>query len=571
MILRYRQRLFLYFSIVFTVFTVSIVVVEQAREKTYKTVALEEKLEAYTDIINAKLIQKGEPYVKHLQDFERVLPTDLRVTLIASKGKVIYDNTVDSFLLMENHWNRPEIKGALALGKGSDIRDSETKHTEYLYYAKRFGDKYIRVALPYNIQLQRFLKPDNVFIYFILAFFAVFILIIHLLTYQFGKTIKQLRDFVLQPDKYLADKPIFPADELGEISAKMTDNYFHLMESKTAIHLEKQKLLQHIQISEEGICFLSSTSNVEFYNGLFIQYINSLSEEPASDAAIILTDPLFSELQEFITSKEKNYFETQISKHGKTFTLKANIFDDKSFEVILSDITKQEKTKQLKQEMTGNIAHELRTPITSIRGYLETILEQSTIPEDKKTRFIQQAYNQSIVLSEIIRDMSLIAKIEEGPNSFVLEQVNLNQVFFKLKDEVSNTMNLKNDTFNWQIPADLVIQGNASLLYSLFRNLTDNALRYAGEDVAITVNLYNEDADFYYFSFYDNGLGIQDEHHLNRLFERFYRVNEGRTRESGGSGLGLSIVRNAVAFHKGKITVKNRKEGGLEFLFSLRK
>ncbi|MDD2983408.1 MAG: ATP-binding protein [Crocinitomicaceae bacterium] len=571
MSLRYRQRLFLYFSVVFTAFSIGIVVVEQAREKTYKTEALEEKLEAYTDIIHAKLVQKGQPFVAQLKDFQQVLPADLRVTLINSQGKVLYDNSVDSFLLMENHAERVEIKQALSKGKGSEIRASETKHQEYLYYAKRFGDNYIRVALPYDIQLQAFLKPDNAFLYFMLAFFATFILIIHLVTFRFGKTIKQLRDFVLQPDQYENNKPLFPNDELGEIGAKITDNYFHLKKSRSAVLVEKQKLLQHIQISEEGICFLSATNEVEFYNGLFIQFINGLTDEPTSEAAVILTDPLFVDLQQFIASREQNYFETHIHKHGKTFSLKANIFDDTSFEVILSDITKQEKTKQLKQEMTGNIAHELRTPITSIRGYLETILEQATIPEDKKTHFIQQAYNQSIVLSEIIRDMSLIAKIEEGPNSFVLEDVNLTQLFLKLKEEVSETLELKKSVLNWQIPADLIIQGNASLLYSLFRNLTDNALRYAGEGVSININLYNQDADFYYFTFQDNGIGIQEEQHLNRLFERFYRVNEGRTRESGGSGLGLSIVRNAVAFHKGKISVKNRKEGGLEFLFSLRK
>lgn len=571
MSLRYRQRLFLYFSVVFTAFSIGIVVVEQAREKTYKTEALEEKLEAYTDIIHAKLVQKGQPFVAQLKDFQQVLPADLRVTLINSHGKVLYDNSVDSFLLMENHAERVEIKQALSKGKGSEIRASETKHQEYLYYAKRFGDNYIRVALPYDIQLQAFLKPDNAFLYFMLAFFATFILIIHLVTFRFGKTIKQLRDFVLQPDQYENNKPLFPNDELGEIGAKITDNYFHLKKSRSAVLVEKQKLLQHIQISEEGICFLSANNDVEFYNGLFIQFINGLTDEPTSEAAVILTDPLFVDLQQFIASKEQNYFETHIDKHGKTFSLKANIFDDTSFEVILSDITKQEKTKQLKQEMTGNIAHELRTPITSIRGYLETILEQATIPEDKKTHFIQQAYNQSIVLSEIIRDMSLIAKIEEGPNSFVLEDVNLTQLFLKLKEEVSETLELKKSVLNWQVPADLIIQGNASLLYSLFRNLTDNALRYAGEGVSVNINLYNQDADFYYFTFQDNGIGIQEEQHLNRLFERFYRVNEGRTRESGGSGLGLSIVRNAVAFHKGKISVKNRKEGGLEFLFSLRK
>lgn len=568
--LRYRQKLFLYFSIVFTAFTIGVVLVEQAREKKYKTIALEEKLEVYTDLIDAKITKLEEPALQ-LQDFQALLPKDLRLTWVDSRGKVLYDNSVDSFLLMENHLDRLEIKRALAEGKGSEIRASETKNQEYLYYAKRFGDNFIRVALPYDIELKSFLKPDNAFVYFIILFFGAFMLIIHLVTYRFGKTIKQLRDFVIHPDHYELNKSHFPNDELGEIGAKITENYFNLKESKSAVFIEKQKLLQHIQISEEGICFLSADGQVEFYNGLFIQYINSLTEEPSSDVSAILTDPLFRELQEFIAEKKNHYFEIEISKNAKTFSVKANIFDDNSFEVILSDITKQEKTRQLKQEMTGNIAHELRTPITSIRGYLETILDQATLPEEKRMHFIQQAYNQSMVLSEIIRDMSLIAKMEEASSSFILEDVNLNQLFLKLKEEVSESMELKKVVLNWQIPADKVIRGNSNLLYSLFRNLIDNALRYAGEEIEISINIYNEDADFYYFSFHDTGVGIRDEHHLNRLFERFYRVNEGRTRESGGSGLGLSIVRNAVVFHKGKITVKNRSKGGLEFLFSLGK
>lgn len=569
--LNYRQRLFLYFSIVFSVFTIVIVVVEQAREKFYKTQALEEKLDVYTDIINNKLANGEETYINQMTDLRSVLPKELRFTLIDDQGKVLFDNIVSNFSTMENHLDRLEIQDALSEGKGSEIRASETNQQEYLYYAKRFGDRFIRVALPYNIQLQYFLKADNVFLYFILIFFTTFLLIIHFVTFRFGKSIKHLRDFVLHPDNYELQKLHFPNDELGEIGAKITDNYFHLKESKTAINLEKQKLLQHIQISEEGICFLSSSNKVEFYNGLFIQYLNNLTDEPTSDAAVIVTDKLFISLQNFIVEKSSRYFETNVSKHGKTFSIRANRFDDNSFEVILSDITKQEKTKQLKQEITGNIAHELRTPITSIRGYLETILEQASLTEEQKIHFTQQAFNQSLVLSEIITDMSLIAKIEEAPNSFVLENVNLSQLLLKLKEDVSDNLKLKNCTIESEIPSDLIIKGNVNLLYSLFRNLTDNALRYAGENILIHISLYNEDADFYYFSLYDTGVGIPDEYHLNRLFERFYRFNEGRTRESGGSGLGLSIVRNAVAFHKGKITVKNRKGGGLEFLFQLHK
>jgi signal transduction histidine kinase len=167
--------------------------------------------------------------------------------------------------------------------------------------------------------------------------------------------------------------------------------------------------------------------------------------------------------------------------------------------------------------------------------------------------------------------MSLITKMEEAPHSFRLEEVNIVRLLDQLKNELTSSLHEKKMEMRWDIPESLNINGNANLLYSIFRNLTDNAIRYAGEHADIRITQYREDRNFYYFLFYDTGAGIPDENHLPRLFERFYRISEGRTRDTGGSGLGLSIVKNAVAFHKGAITAKNRKEGGLEFLFTLRK
>ncbi|MDR2145190.1 MAG: HAMP domain-containing histidine kinase, partial [Tannerella sp.] len=264
------------------------------------------------------------------------------------------------------------------------------------------------------------------------------------------------------------------------------------------------------------------------------------------------------------------YFETQIYRQGKVFSIRTNKFDDNSFELIINDITRQEKLHTLKQEMTGNVAHELRTPITGIRAYLETLLN-SSLDEEKRQYFISQAYSQTVVLSDLISDMSLLSKMDTAPLSFNLEKINIHELINQIATDFSASLKEKNIDLQNLIPAPTFINGNRNLLASIFRNLTDNSVRHAGENIHIRINIYQEDSEFHYFSFYDTGVGIKNDSHLNRLFERFYRIDEGRTRDAGGTGLGLSIVKNAVLFHKGSIIAKNRLDGGLEFLFNLHK
>lgn len=565
--LRYKQRLFLYFAIIFAIFTVGVIVFEQSREKKFRTRALEEKLDTCAEMIYSAL-RDNQQRVEALDGLIRLFPQNIRISVIEKQGLVLYDNTIGNVSELDNHAGRPEIVKASKNGKGTDIRISATNNKEYLYYARVFGNRYIRVALPNDRDTQRLLKTDKTFLYFIVVLLVVMLLLMNFITNRFGKSIRQLRDFVTLSGKNDFPAYVFPNDELGEIGARITENYRQLNESKKKIDLEREKLSQHVHSSEEGICFFTAGRKVEFFNGLFIQYLNTITDEPESVMSAVFTDNAFEEMNRFLSEGKDKYFETQIRRQGKTFSLRVNAFEDKGFEIVLNEITHHEKMRLLKQEMTGNIAHELRTPVTSIRGYLETVLEQ-TLDEEKKKHFITRAYHQTMVLSELIQDITLITKIEEAPHSFKMENVNIWRLLDMLKNDLAISLNEKNIDMQWNLPEDLMVRGNQNLLYAIFRNLTDNAIRYAGKNIKIRISKYNEDRDHYYFSFYDTGTGIADESRLNRLFERFYRINEGRTRDSGGSGLGLSIVKNAVAFHKGTITVKNRKEGGLVFLFKI--
>ena len=228
------------------------------------------------------------------------------------------------------------------------------------------------------------------------------------------------------------------------------------------------------------------------------------------------------------------------------------------------------QSKKLKMQMTSNIAHELRTPVTSIRGYLETLLACPEMPQEKKHAFLQRAYNQTLRLSDLISDMALITKIEESPEKLAKEDVDIYDVAAEVFDEFSERIAQKKVSVENRLKPQTVVKGNRTLVYAILRNLVENSLKYAGDGVTLHLECYSQIDKLYYFNYYDTGNGVPQEH-LERIFERFYRVSEGRSRDDGGSGLGLSIVRNSVVFHGGDIKVMNRQGGGLQFFFTLRR
>ena len=228
----------------------------------------------------------------------------------------------------------------------------------------------------------------------------------------------------------------------------------------------------------------------------------------------------------------------------------------------------QEKIR-IKKQLTNNINHELKTPVASIQVCLETLLSGINISEDKRLSLIEKCYTQNERLRRLLEDVSLITRMEDGSQLISKEAVVINNII----DEIAGELEIMQEDERFTLHIDfnelVVVNGNLSLIASIFRNLTENAIAYSGGK-NIYVSLIENNDEMCCVRFEDDGCGVEEKQ-LPRLFERFYRIDKGRSRRMGGTGLGLAIVKHAVQFHGGTIVAQNRADGGLQFEFSLRK
>jgi len=489
---------------------------------------------------------------------------------------VTFDSSVKKGTTLENHLNRPEIEMANYSENGKAIRHSASTGKEYYYLAHRFRSNYIRSALPYNISLAGMLKANTFFLYFMAFILILAILALYFISRNFTRSIDRLRIFTQKAEKEeMPDTDIeFPNDELGEISKNIVQLYKLLLVTKDEVNREREKLIKHLQISQEGLGIFSSQKKEILANTHFIQYTNILSDQKCESSDEIFLLPEFADINQFIDqsllNNELKRKRLIVEKGGNVFSVQCIVFQDNTFEISINDISVQEHENELKRHLTQNISHELKTPVSSILGYMESILENPDMDPKRQRFFVERSFQQALRLSALLQDISTLNKMDEAKRLFEKEPCNVSEVIEDILNDVHLEIEQKGCQVIKNFAPDIQIQGNRSLIYSIFRNLLDNTLTYAGEKLTIDISCYREDEQFYYFSFSDNGIGV-DEVHLNRLFERFYRVDKGRSRKMGGTGLGLAIVKNAVLNHRGKISAKLVPTGGLSFIFSLRK
>lgn len=592
--LSFSWQLFALVAVLFVSFSAFFVFFQYSREREFKIELLNNRLQDFNNEFSrflsanssADRLPQGQKMASYIRQYMGAHHMrSLRVTVISAKGKVLYDNDEPNVSLMQNHLNRSEVRQALLQGSGYAInRVSHTLSANFFYSASFFpaSQLVVRSALPYDVSLSSSLRVDSLFIYFAVVVCLLLFLIFLWGTRRMRAYIVELRSFVSKADRGEPVEPeeisSFPDNDFGEISRHIVQIYKDLSQAKFCLQVDREKLIAHLSIAREGLCIFSAQGTAILSNSLFAQFSNLISDSPLSSNEGTLCLPEFLPVHSFLQQPHSfssgtdfspaNRLSFSIEKNGKIFKVECAVFPDASFEVMINDVTEVEKHSRLKHQLTQNIAHELKTPVCSIQGYLETILSTPDMSAEVRQQFLSRSFAQSNRLANLLRDITLLTRIDEAQSLFLKEPVDVSLMVQNIQREVALQLQEKAIRVNNLLPPGLSVMGNSSLIYSIFRNLTDNAIAYAGQGATISIRCFRQESDFFYFSFADNGVGVAPEH-LARLFERFYRVDKGRSRKMGGTGLGLAIVKNAVLFHEGQISAKNALGGGLEVVFNL--
>jgi two-component system, OmpR family, phosphate regulon sensor histidine kinase PhoR len=486
-----------------------------------------------------------------------------RETLIDKSGKVLSDTVVDAET-MDNHNTRIEVMDARKYGSGYSIRYSNTTKMNTLYYATSFGDGMIvRSAITMeNIGLM-----ELRYVRYYIAAMLISLLFTLLLSSKLAKAlVKPIKEMEYTTSRIAQGElheriPVYANDEIGELSVTFNNMADRLEKSFRDSNEKQTKLEAVLQSMDSGVIAIDRESRVMLINP-YAEKIFGIKRDIIGEK--LLNNIRDFELEDIIKNKEDNKEITIFWPAKKDLKIRtADIINGNErlgTVAVIHDITDIKKLENMRSQFVANVSHELKTPLTSIKGFAETL----KYVEDNETRekFLNIINDEAERLSRLISDILSLSKIE-NTNVMRSEPINVNDSINQVVLLVKNAADEKKITIRTEELSNPVIYGDEDQFIQMLINLVDNAVKYSGEGSEVVISTRIEDNSCV-LTVSDNGIGIAKEH-LERLFERFYRVDKARSREQGGTGLGLAIVKHIVLSFKGTIDVDSEVGRGSKF------
>jgi len=536
----------------------------------------------------ARLLVSSDSHATSPQQLAESIGTVIkaRVTLIAPNGTVIGDSDVGQTRLaqMENHLQRPEVQEALKNGRGSAVRYSDTLRTSMLYSAMTYGkgttDGVVRLAMPLE-----YLASARNTLHSIVGWATVLTILIALLfSYALSNmTSRPLRDMTdaaarIGHGTSKARIPVVSNDEIGMLAGVLNDMSERIEDQVQRLSTEKQRLDTILRSMGEGVMVTAPDGVITLVNPAFRRLFPIAGEVEGKKLVEISRHPDLLEAFNDLGRPDVNELVREISIQPNGITLFTHWVPlnvdgvRQGIVAVFHDISDLKRAENMRRDFVANVSHELRTPVTIIKGYAETLLDGTleSAPVQAK-RFVEIIASHSERLTNLINDILTLSSLETKEAILELSPIDVSGTIAKacmLLQERADQKNIaiSNESTGASLPRVLADQGR---LEQVVVNLLENAIKYTPDGGS--VRLFTEDdGEYIRVSVADTGIGIPFKD-LPRIFERFYRVDEARTREQGGTGLGLAIVKHIVQLHGGNVSVTSLPHQGSVFSFSLKK
>ncbi len=508
-----------------------------------------------------------------------------RVTIIDKQGKVLADSeeSPPDILKMENHVNRPEIKLALQGAVGEEMRYSNTLKINMLYVAlpiKENGEigGVVRLALPLvNVRENLWAIRKAIFFSVIFALalaFALGSVLAGTMVKSINKIIRVSRKFA--SGDFSHKIYLEPRDEIGELAATLNKMAQDIEDKIREVKTQNQKLSAIFNCMIEGVIVVDKAGRIVSVNPT-IEKIFGVTKKD-TEGRVFLEAIRNNDIPEVINAALQE--ERAVSKEialiypvRRTFEVNATpIFDNNTISgclVVIHDITEIRRLETMRSDFVANVSHELKTPLTSIKGFVETLLEGALDDKENNRNFLQIIREHAERLNSLVNDLLSLSHLESREIILEKNNFNLRQLLEEVISGFRSQLKKKNIEINNELPAGLLIRADKERIEQVFTNLIDNAIKFNQENGSIKI--YDQiENDRIKIIVEDSGVGIP-ERDIPRIFERFYRVDKARSRNLGGTGLGLSIVKHIVELHGGMVGVESAEGFGSRFWFILPK